>query len=363
MRDLLAWLEKSLTALSRGQVWWLIIASVSGIAVANCLGQPTGVRLGRLAVLPVCLASWRLSLRSGLSVGLVSTVLTAATSIFALEHIPNGASANFLLHLFSLAITAAFVSSFRQSFMRERVIARRDGITGALTRLAFEQKAAEMIITASERRQPLLLAYVDLDGFKQVNDRFGHDAGDQVLKRFGTEGGAVLRSSDCFGRMGGDEFAVMVPVASTEEGSTMARELHKRFTEVLSRTNHEVTCSMGALVVAPDGATSLDTLVRRADGLMYAAKRDGKNGMRFDSGAPPFLLEFPASERVGEAPPTEDYSGGIETGPGKCWAHVGSGPQPGFVPTHDGRQRPSPNMATIQSMNTRTRGKSRRFWG
>ena len=200
--------------------------------------------------------------------------------------------------------------------MRERSLARRDGITGALTRPAFEQKAAEMIITASERRQPLLLVYVDLDGFKQVNDHFGHDAGDQVLKRFGTESGALLRSSDCFGRMGGDEFAVMVPVASIEAGSMMAQDLHKRFTDVLSRTNHEVTCSMGALVVAPDGATSLDILVRRADGLMYVAKRDGKNGMRFDSGAPPFLLEFPASDRVDEAPPTEDYSGRIGTGPG-----------------------------------------------
>lgn len=326
MRGLLAWLEKSLAALSRGQVWWLIIVSVASIAVANYFGQPTGVRLGRLAFLPVCLASWRLSLRAGLSVGLASTVLTAGTSVFALEHIPSGASANFLLHLLSLAITAAFVSSFRQSFMRERGLARRDGITGALTRPAFEQKAAEMLMTAAERRQPLLLAYVDLDGFKQVNDRFGHEAGDEVLKRFGTEGGAVLRSSDCFGRMGGDEFAVMVPVASLEAGSTMVQELHKRFTDVLSRTRHEVTCSMGALVVAPDGATSLDTLVRKADGLMYAAKHGGKNRLRFDTGAPPLRSEFPEFARVDEASPTGDHSAGIGTEAGKCWAHGGSGP-------------------------------------
>ncbi len=168
-----------------------------------------------------------------------------------------------------------------------------------------------MIRIAVGKRQPLLLAYLDLDGFKQVNDLHGHEAGDLVLKRFGTAGRAVLRDSDCFGRMGGDEFAVLAPVATVEAASTMAQELHKRFTDVLAGTDHEVTCSMGALVIAPDGAAFLDEVVRKADRLMYAAKHGGKNRLRFDTCAPPLILEFPSSNQIEQVVPTREHPLGV----------------------------------------------------
>lgn len=185
------------------------------------------------------------------------------------------------------------MSRLRASYERERVFARRDGITGALTRQAFEQQADTMIEAAAELGRPLLLAYLDLDGFKTVNDRHGHEAGDQVLKQFGTEGRAALRREDCIGRMGGDEFALLVVLASIEEAQETAERLHRRFSGALANTAHQVTCSMGALAIAPDDGAYLDELLRKADRLMYAAKNGGKNGLRFGATTPSLDAELP----------------------------------------------------------------------
>ncbi|CAM5619260.1 hypothetical protein ATER59S_01036 [Aquamicrobium terrae] len=160
-----------------------------------------------------------------------------------------------------------------------------------------------MIEAAAEQGRPLLLAYLDLDGFKIVNDRYGHEAGDQVLKRFGIAARAALRREDCFGRMGGDEFALLVSLPSIEDAQETAERLHRRFSEALADTAHKVTCSMGAHTIAPDDGAYLDELLRKADRLMYAAKNGGKNGLRFATAAPSLDVELPLFANLGKPSP------------------------------------------------------------
>jgi len=302
-RVFLSFLEKQLDSLTPAGVWRVLILSIICIAVAGYLIHPTHIHLGPLYLLPICLASWRLNFRVGLAVAVVGAVLSVGTCIAASGYLPAGAAGNLALHAFSLTIMAAIVSSFRASYERERIFARRDGITGALTRQAFESQAAAMIEAAAMQGRALLLAYLDLDGFKIVNDRHGHEAGDLVLKRFGIEGRAALRREDCFGRMGGDEFALLVPLASIEEAQETAEGLHRRFTAALALTAYEVTCSMGALAIPSDRGADLDELMRRADRLMYAAKSGGKNGLRFSATVPPLDVELPSFAREGAASP------------------------------------------------------------
>ncbi len=294
-------LEKQLDSLTPAGVWRVLILSILCIALGGYLIHPTHVHLGQLYLLPICLASWRLDLRAGLAVAVIGAALSVGTCIAATGHLPAGAAGNLALHAFSLAIMAAIVSRFRASYERERIFARHDGITGALTRQAFESQAAAMIEAAAAQGRALLLAYLDLDGFKIVNDRHGHEAGDLVLKHFGSEGRAALRREDCFGRMGGDEFALLVPLAAIEDAQATAEGLHRRFSAALANGAHHVTCSMGALAISPDDGAYLDELLRQADRLMYAAKNGGKDGLRFSAAPPSLDVELPLF--AGEAAP------------------------------------------------------------
>lgn len=123
--------------------------------------------------------------------GLGVAVVTAAISVGSIalhEHLSLGVTAaNLVLHMVMLSMIAGIVSSFRYSFDRERHFARRDRMTGALNKPAFDQEAETMLSAAAAEGRPLLLAFLDLDGFKLVNDRYGHAAGDSVLRQFGAE--------------------------------------------------------------------------------------------------------------------------------------------------------------------------------
>lgn len=262
------------------------------IAIGDVFAQQIGVRLGPLYLLPISLTCWRLNLQIGLALGFLAAVIVAITTWVVSRHqVPVSAIVgNLALNAFALGMIAGIVATARHSIAGEQYSARRDGLTGALTRAAFEKQAETMM--AAAQRRPLLLAYLDIDGFKSVNDDHGHEAGDRILRSFGAEGQEALRREDCFTRLGGDEFAVLMSLPSIEAAQETAETLHARLSAALASTGHDVTCSMGALIVPPDGSTSLDELMREADRLMYAAKKAGKNGVRFAAPAPPLAAEL-----------------------------------------------------------------------
>lgn len=278
-RDILRSLEHQLDSLTPAGVWRVIVLSIVFITAANLQLHAFGLHVDPLYVLPLCLAGWRLGLKASLGVAAALAVLVAV----ALAHLNGDRPAwavvtQMALFALMLAVVVGVVSSFRHSLDRERVHASRDGMTGALNRHAFTE-LADAMLAAGEGR-PLVLAFIDLDGFKAVNDRHGHHAGDRVLEHFARGAMRELRGVDYFGRIGGDEFAVLA-LAETEDGAHhLAGFLHRRFSAVLAATGHEVTCSMGALIVpAGDGRTCAE-LLREADRLMYSVKAGGKNGVR-----------------------------------------------------------------------------------
>lgn len=245
-----------------------------------------GLRMGPFYLLPICLACWRLSFRAGLGLGFVSALLLAGMSV-AITQIPvSVALGNLAMNVSSIGVLGGIVASFRHGVEHERRLASYDHMTGALTKRAFEQRGEAMLATAAAEGRSLLLAYLDLDGFKEINDQHGHDAGDELLKRFAIAARAALRREDCLGRMGGDEFAILIPLDAPGSAHAMADRLHRRLTVTLDDTA-EVTCSMGALIVPPEGRTSLKELLREADQVMYGAKRNGKNAVHFATSAPP----------------------------------------------------------------------------
>ena len=161
---------------------------------------------------------------------------------------------------------------------RLRLMARTDDLTGTLSRRALRERAPDLLERqlASGRRVATLM--IDIDRFKDVNDRHGHAAGDAVLKRAAQLVSHSLRGDSVVTRYGGEEFAVLLPVAGLEEARAVAERLRKAFEADLVEFEGAaiaVTISVGLAMMAPD--ETLDDALKRADAALYRAKNGGRN--------------------------------------------------------------------------------------
>jgi len=152
-----------------------------------------------------------------------------------------------------------------------------DALTGLPNRKLFMQRLDHALELARRRDERVAVAFVDLDGFKAVNDTHGHEAGDRLLATIGKRLGETLRGSDLVARIGGDEFcAILTGVAD----QAAARSIAQRMLDVIAPAidNPSVTASIG-LSLFPDDATEPSILLRQADAAMYRVKTRGKNAV------------------------------------------------------------------------------------
>jgi diguanylate cyclase (GGDEF)-like protein len=155
--------------------------------------------------------------------------------------------------------------------------AERDALTGVLSRRAIMERL-DTALSRRTRGDMLALCFIDLDGFKQINDRLGHVRGDRLLVQVAHAIQDVLRRDDAIGRLGGDEFVVLSAVADLSAAQALAAKL----VEVSATAGYDllsglrVTASIGVAAVPLHARSSFD-LLQRADDAMYAAKNDGKN--------------------------------------------------------------------------------------
>ena len=150
-----------------------------------------------------------------------------------------------------------------------------DLLTGAYNRVGLRKRSAEVIKRAQRFQHPVALLLLDLDHFKQVNDRYGHPAGDAVLKRFSETIQANLRGSDIFGRWGGEEFLVISPHQGLSEAAKMAEKLRRAIETAEFPESIHLTTSIGVSQYRP-GESDAD-VIARADQALYTAKSRGRN--------------------------------------------------------------------------------------
>lgn len=174
-----------------------------------------------------------------------------------------------------------FTFGGRELARRRRMAALvlRDDLTGMPNRRAVQAYAQEQLAQAQRLGLPFTLAVIDFDHFKQVNDRFGHPAGDAVLRTFGQAAGGVLRGQDRLGRWGGEEWLLVMPGTRLAEVDAVFDRLRERFAITLVPgvpVEARCTFSMGAAEL-DSRAQDLDALVAAADTALYRAKQDGRN--------------------------------------------------------------------------------------
>ena len=160
-----------------------------------------------------------------------------------------------------------------------RRLSQTDPLTGAANRRVLMDLLREEFARTKRYRRPLSLLMLDLDRFKRVNDRYGHEAGDDVLKRFVEVSDQALRASDCLARMGGEEFAILLPETELEAAIGLAERLRRSVAALQFSANgaqFRVTVSIG---VATSNVldTAENQLLTRADKCLYAAKHAGRD--------------------------------------------------------------------------------------
>ena len=158
-------------------------------------------------------------------------------------------------------------------------LAERDPLTGLYNRRRFHEEIERIIADASRRKSQAGLLAIDLDGFKPINDEFGHQAGDTVLIRLAEEVGAIVRRNEIFFRVGGDEFAILVPDADEEEMVGLARRVGGKIADMrfqFAGREAQLTASLG-IALYPKHASDSEEMISRADSAMYQAKMSGKN--------------------------------------------------------------------------------------
>lgn len=161
-----------------------------------------------------------------------------------------------------------------------RLIARHDHLTGALTRRGFIEQASRELADHARHDRPCSLVMLDVDRFKAVNDDYGHAAGDQVLRQIAELCGSAMRPHDCFGRLGGEEFALLLPDTDHAAAFAAAERFRKMIEAhtfaIAGDLQLRVTVSLGLAPLGPS-ITSVDGWLAAADAWLYQAKRNGRN--------------------------------------------------------------------------------------
>jgi len=160
--------------------------------------------------------------------------------------------------------------------------AYHDGLTGLPNRRLFYEKMHECILMAKRYQHYVAIMFVDLDGFKSVNDNFGHDIGDLLLQETGKRLQECVRETDIVARMGGDEFTIILPrIVMNQDAIKVAEQIKQVLNETFVLNGHAITisCSIG-ISIFPDDGDNEEVLVKKADNAMYKAKQAGKNAYK-----------------------------------------------------------------------------------
>jgi diguanylate cyclase (GGDEF)-like protein len=237
--------------------------------------------LRALYLLPVGAAAWLLGLRAGVVVSMLSVGLSSYYDL-ALGLTRTHATfvySDTIVRLGVYLAAAAAIAQLHAAQVRLRELSQTDPLTGLYNRRGFQHIADREIERAKRNGSALTIAYLDLDGFKALNDRLGHAEGDDVLVAVGytLKSG---RAADVAARLGGDEFALLMPDTPSAAAVTAVERLVGRLNEAMAARGWAVTFSVGVATFQKP-QRSLDEMLEIADALTYEVKRAGKAGVKY----------------------------------------------------------------------------------
>jgi diguanylate cyclase (GGDEF)-like protein len=241
---------------------------------------PPEITFGLFYLIPLFITAWFAGRGTAVAMSVISSLawLTA-------DEFPRGIPLfswymlwNFLIKLTAFIVASLAIYRLRKDYDFQKRLAFHDTLTGAANRRAFLEALRRETARARRLNHPLTLAYVDVDNFKQVNDSMGHDAGDAVLLFVADLLVKNLRAMDLVARIGGDEFAVLLPELNPEGARVVMEKIHKLLAEGAQEKKWPVSLSIGVKTYLKPSFSEAQML-HQADELMYGVKKSGKNAV------------------------------------------------------------------------------------
>ena len=256
------------------------VALVVMLAALDYVAGPD-VSLLLFYLVPIFLAAWFVGRRASVVLSLLSGASWLVVGATTESHFSNPVIAywNVAMRFGLILIISLVVAAFKRTLDNERALARTDYLTGAENSRSFYEQADAEINRARRHNHPFTVAFMDIDDFKLVNDRFGHSAGDELLRAVATTIKFNVRAIDVVARLGGDEFAVLLPETGNDAAQVVFRRIRHNLIEIARRHKWPVSLSIGAVTWETPPA-SVDEMLRATDALMYTAKHTGKNTIR-----------------------------------------------------------------------------------
>jgi diguanylate cyclase (GGDEF)-like protein len=230
-------------------------------------------------LVPISFFSWFIGKRSGIALAAMSAAVGLGVRLSHSSGIIPYWNA---LVWFALYVSSAvMVVQLKRLYEHERQLSRIDPLTKIANRLALFEAAAQAKSFSDRQNMPISIAYLDVDGFKQLNDRHGHSTGDRILALTAASVRKALRPTDVVARVGGDEFTVLLPNTDRETAAQVINRVRHELARAMEKSGWQVTFSIGIATFFPP-IGSVAEMIKSADKEMYAAKRMGKNRIKND---------------------------------------------------------------------------------
>lgn len=229
-------------------------------------------------LISICFVAWYAGRTPGIFISILSALAWEEANRLAGETYssPFISYWNAATRLGFFLVVVILLSYLRELLKREQSLSRTDALTGVCNRRAFEEYLRIELARSKRYARPFTLAYVDLDDFKPINDHYGHDIGDVILRKVANCLVSSLRSSDVIARLGGDEFGILLPETNCVAAEVLISRLQDNLRHDIMYNQTPITTSIG-VITFNHPPPSVDELIRLADGLMYNSKNRGKN--------------------------------------------------------------------------------------
>ncbi len=265
----------------KANLFLISLAAISAIALLDAqIAQDLSFSLFYL--LPVFLTAWYL----GRAVGVLTILLTAGLWTLSdfMSHVstPLALLWNLLVRLGLLYAFTYLLLTLKGGLEREAALSRTDPLTGAANARAFYEVLQRELERSERYESVTTVVYFDLDNFKAVNDRFGHQVGDELLQSVVRTLQRNVRAVDTVTRMGGDEFVILMPETDQRQAKSAVTKLRTLLLNEMQAQRWPVTFSIGVYTFhePPEDASSV---IQRVDALMYEVKHSTKDGVNFAS--------------------------------------------------------------------------------
>jgi diguanylate cyclase (GGDEF)-like protein len=281
MGDILSKVDGVLDKFSPGRVR---AVSLLLIVLVACLNIVTGSEISVLILylLPVAISTWYGSRRDGIIAGCTSAsawlLVDSASRVYVDPVAPYW---NALVCLGVFLVTEELVGQLRIRFGIEKSLSRTDSQTGLPNARGFSEQAEKLFGLAARHNRPITLAYIDLDNYKEANGDPGHGEGDKMLRAVCDKIQSSLRSTDLAGRLGGDEFGIVLPESDGAGARAVFDSLRVALLLETQKKHRSTNLSIGVVSFASP-TPSLAHAIKIADSLMYQVKARGNNNIIFE---------------------------------------------------------------------------------